>query len=43
MWPDPLETADLVRFTEEIVNEKLNFLSSGTSNGRSIFLKNKLM
>ena len=26
MWPDRQETADLVTFTEEILNEKLHFL-----------------
>ena len=26
MWPNPLETADLVTFTEEILNGKLHFL-----------------
>ena len=25
MWPNPDETADLVTFTEEILNEKLHF------------------
>ena len=28
MWPNPQEIADLVTFTEEIVNEKLQFLCS---------------
>ena len=28
MWPNPLETADLVTFTEEILNGKLQFLCS---------------
>ena len=28
MWLNPQETADLVAFTEEILNEKLHFLSS---------------
>ena len=28
MWPNPQETADLVTFTEEILNEKLHFLCS---------------
>ena len=28
MWPNPQETADLVTFTEEILNEKLRFLCS---------------
>ena len=26
MWPNPHETADLVTFTEEILNGKLHFL-----------------
>ena len=30
MWPNPLEIADLVTFTEEILNGKLNFLCSLT-------------
>ena len=29
MWPNPQETADLVTFTEEILNGKLRFLYSG--------------
>ena len=28
MWPNPQETADLVTFTGEILNEKYHFLSS---------------
>ena len=28
MWPDPQETANLVTFTEEILNGKLHFLCS---------------
>ena len=28
MWPNPQETADLVTFPEEILNEKLCFLCS---------------
>ena len=28
MWPNPKESADLVTFTEEIVNGKLHFLWS---------------
>ena len=28
MWPNPPETADLVTFTEETLNEKLHFLCS---------------
>ena len=31
MWPNPQETADLVTFTEEILNGKLHFLCSDTS------------
>ena len=30
MWPNPQDTADLVTFTEEILNGKLHFLCSGT-------------
>ena len=30
MWTNPQETADLVTFTEEILNEKLHFLGSVT-------------
>ena len=29
MWPNPQVTADLVTFTEEILNTKLHFLCSG--------------
>ena len=28
MWPNPQETADLLVFTEEILNEKLHLLCS---------------
>ena len=28
MWPNPQETAELVTFTEEILNGKLHFLLS---------------
>ena len=28
MWPNPQDTADLVTFTEEIINRKLHFLCS---------------
>ena len=28
MWPNPLETADLITFTEEILNGKFQFLYS---------------
>ena len=31
MWPNPQETADLVTFTEEILNGKLHFLCSVVS------------
>ena len=31
MWPNPLETVDLVTFTEEILNGKLHFLYSAVS------------
>ena len=31
MWPNPLETADLVTFTEEILKEKLDFLYGAMS------------
>ena len=31
MWPNPQFPADLVTFTEEILNEKLYFLCSGIS------------
>ena len=30
MWPNPQKTVDLVTFTEEILNGKLNFLCSVT-------------
>ena len=32
MWPNPQETAVLVTFTEEILNEQLQFLCSDTFN-----------
>ena len=31
MWPNPQETVDLVTFTEEILDGKLNFLWSAVS------------
>ena len=31
MWPNPQETADLVTFTEDILNGKSSFLCSVTS------------
>ena len=30
MWPNPQDTADLVTYTEEILNGKLHFLCSVT-------------
>ena len=35
MWPNPWETADLVTFTEEILNGKLHFLCSGFATCRT--------
>ena len=40
MWPNPQETADLVTFTEEILNGKLHFLCSGTPESASGQLQN---
>ena len=37
MWPNPQFSADLVIFTEEILNAKLNFLCSDMSSGKLIF------
>ena len=34
MWPNPQETADLLKFTEEILNGKLHFLCSVTEKRR---------
>ena len=34
MWPNPQETADLVTFTEEILNRKLHFLSRVKETGK---------
>ena len=31
MWPNPQETADILTFTEEILNGKLQFLRSDGS------------
>ena len=40
MWPNAQETADLVTFTEEILNEKVHFLCSGVLSFRQkSFLK----
>ena len=33
MWPNGQETADLLTFTEEILNRKLHFLCSGITKG----------
>ena len=35
MWLNPQETADLVTFTEEILNGKLHFLCNGNGKGIS--------
>ena len=32
MWPNPQETSDLVKFTEEILNGKLDFFSNCLKN-----------
>ena len=40
MWPDPQGTADLVIFTEEILNAKLHFLCSGNCNKMNHFPSN---
>ena len=37
MWPNPQFPADLVTFTEEILNEKLHFLCSDPSSDLIIF------
>ena len=39
MWSNPLETADLVTFTEEILNGKLHFLCIKNS----VFFKDHLL
>ena len=38
MWPNPQKTADLVTFTEEVLNGKLHFLCGGEVNS-NIFKK----
>ena len=46
MWPNPQETADLVTFTDEILNEKLHFLCSGkvlSSRLLNVFVKISFM
>ena len=44
MWPNLHETADLVTFTEEILNEKLHFLWNACcyyySNNNTLFSDN---
>ena len=42
MWPNPQIPADLVRFTEEVLNSKLHFLCSGSLTDvlRNNFLQN---
>ena len=37
MWPNPQETADLVTFTEEILNGKLHFRTVGLDQGRVLY------
>ena len=37
MWPNPQETADLVTFTEEVLNGNLHFLCSDICVGRLYF------
>ena len=36
MWPKPLENADLVTFTEEILNENLFFCAVGALNDNTV-------
>ena len=43
MWPNLLETSDLGTFTEEILNGKLNFLCSVTTNTNKIVEKETLL
>ena len=38
MWPNPQKTADLVTFTEEILNWKLHFLCSVCQFSSDIFI-----
>ena len=37
MWPNPQETADLIKFIEEILNAKIYFLCSVWDNGTNDF------
>ena len=41
MWPNPQQTADLVTFTEEILNGKLYFFSSAPSHSVGYTLLSK--
>ena len=41
MWPNPQESADLVTFTEEILNKKLQFLRSVNVNITKYMQKTK--
>ena len=43
MWPNPQETADLVTFTEEILNGKLRFLYSASKHLRWELCNNSLI
>ena len=43
MWPNQQETANLVTFTEEILNWKLYFLCSGVSVNELSFNPNSLV
>ena len=36
MWPNPQFPAELVTFTEEILNGKLHFLCSGKAGGENL-------
>ena len=36
MWPNPQETADLVTFTEEILDGKFHFLCSDRTDSRGL-------
>ena len=38
MWRNPLETADLITFTEEILNAKIHFLCSAIESSCSLIL-----
>ena len=41
MWPYPQETADLVTFTEKILNEKLHFLRNYMLSPSHVDIKKK--